>query len=269
MYTKKILTLEGVYAAAPATVFLTQIGDGSPNWDETNGVLTVFANSERVSPEGEVTEYTDKFDLKVKGAGLLTTVANQVSSGKGLDRVTCMVRTIKQGAIKADANGNPKKDKNTGKYDYVDLPVFHLKEIELGNDSEKSSRAALTKKYEDMVAQGTLPPNTPVKILVDAAMEVRKSKEKNKAFDVKEATAKGLWGHATLWDKVRGTWKPNGESKATAGSGQTEPQAPQMDLSGVDPDTVAAIAELLKNAKNSSPKATQNDATQAVAGIKF
>jgi len=262
MIQKKALRIDNSNAAAPMMMFLSQKADGTPDWNQTNGVLPVMTNSKRINDDGTVTEFVDTFDIHIKGKGLLETVANQVSVGKTLDSLTCMVRMKKKGAIKTDENGNPKMTKNNT-YDYVDLPMFHLREIELGNDSEKTLRKKLTARVEAEKAQGTLPAIVPTDKMVDIYMEVRKSKEKNKEFDPTEVAQKGLWGHSTVWDKVKGTWKPNGEAQATPGSTPKMNNIQADILNRLDPETLAKVLKAMGEQPDQSEEQSQKKFVEA------
>ena len=245
MIAKSILTLEGVHAAAPMKLFASLNADGSLNWAETRGVLTVYCNKVRKGSGGAAdVQYSDQFELRVVGESNLKTIASHVYKGKAIDRVTCFVSMPQKDqngnkrrvAIKCDENGNPKKDAN-GQYIYVDVPTLNVQSVELGPDTEAYEREKGEAAIAAAKLQGTIHPDVDPKTLMNVIMTNRRTKGKNQDWNLGNAVATGAWGHATIWSKDKGNWQPGGQAQATAGTTQPNPMA------GMDPETVRQFFE--------------------------
>lgn len=235
MIPKSIATIESVNAASAPLIFIETNADGSVNFDQTRGVLNVYCNKKR----GETT-YEDKFEIRVAGKANLTTIANHVDTGKQLDRVTCFMSVEKNGAIKKDPDGNPLKI--DGKIVYEDVIRLHMQSVELGNDSEKVEKDAGMANLRAMRAQGTIPPmsDEQLEVIVNGYNTGRRTKSKNKDFDLNEAVRTGKWGKASLWSKDKKHWQPQQQ----AAQSTEDPMTAAAKLAGVDPEVIKLAMQL-------------------------
>jgi len=253
MIPKSMITLEGVYAAAPAIIFMETNADGTVNWAETRAVLNVYCNKKRGDEQ-----YDDRFEINIKGENNIRTVASHVTKGKQLDRITCFVSVHKKGAIKVDKDGNPLK--SNGQIVYEDVPRLHMQSIELGNDSETVEKAAGLANVRAMKAQGTIRPDlsdAELESIINGYNSGRRTKAKNRDFDLAESTRTGKWGHANLWSKAKGHW--------TAQPGAAPTGAP-----GISQEDLAEFYEFkrqqaLKAAGNQTQAASASEASEAPA----
>lgn len=271
MLAKSILTLEGVNAAAPMRIFASLNADGSLNYAETRGVVSVYCNKVR-NVNGEEQRFSDLFELRVSGEANLRTIANHVYKGKSIDRITAFVamprrRTNENGetvrdivAVKWDREkGRPARDPNNN-YIPVDVPTFHVQSVELGADTESFEREKGTAALNAAIQQGNLHPETDPSAIMDIVMRSRRNKPKSKNWDLNEALRTGAFGHAVIWSKDKGNWQPNAQYKQTPASGN----GPAAE-GGMSPEELAEFYEFKRmkaEQASTQPKAQTAGATE-------
>lgn len=245
MQTKKILTLESVYAAAPLMIFLKFKPDGTVDTDATNASFTVYANTRNRDRDGKGVEYRDRFKINVASWNHIKTLANHLTKGKELHRITCFVQ-VKEVEIGTNPNGSKQTRLDS---------IYHLQSVELGSDPESILKEAFLASWRNMVAQGTLPQLTEAVLenMANAALAARRNKPKSVDFDLNTARATGRWINANIWTEKDGVWKGGGQQ--AQGPVQNQTSVPGPTTGGYTPEQLAAAMALLNQANGEQPKA--------------